>query len=480
MSNAKVYKWSLIDRVSVAALNFGGNIVLARMLTTADFGLLAMIAIFIALAQDISGCGLADGLIHKVKPTRDDYSTVFVFNTAFGLLFGLSFFFGAPLVARFFGHQELVTIMRVLGVCFFFQSMSFIQETRLRKELAVKQLCLVRVGATLTALALGITLAALGFGWWALVSTQILLSFFIFVYCLAATRWFPRRAFSRKSFKEFFGFGIHLAIAYISNVIGKNINTFLLGKFFTPAATGLYYQGAKLANVPFQVIDQSVNNPFFVVASNESVPDSQRSLIRNMFSMVVGINGVLLFLMLVVAAPGIIALYGEKWAESIPLFRIIALAEFLFCLKAFFQAVCKVNANTVFVRNLSIAQVAAQIILSILAVLFFRDILVIVWIQVVCELASVSIYAFKYRRLTGQRFRGIIAAAIGSLWLPALGALFAVMAVMAADALVALPPIADCLVIAAAYAVTIIGAGEILRPKVYVALRDHFIKRKQS
>lgn len=475
-SNAKAYKWSIIDRVSVAALNFGGNIILARMLTTADFGLLAMIAIFVALAQDISGCGLADGLIHKAHPTREDYSTVFVFNTAFGLLFGMSFFFGAPLVARFFGHEELTAIMRVLGVCFFFQSMSFVQETRLRKELAVKKMCLVRIGATLTALSVGITLAALGFGWWALVSTQIFLLFFVFVYCLVATRWFPRIAFSKKSFKELFSFGIHLVIAYISNVIGRNVNAFLLGKFFTPAVSGLYYQGAKLANVPFQVMDQSVNNTFFVVASNETKHESQNSLIRNMFAMIVGINGTLLCLLLVIAAPGIITLYGEKWAASIPFFRILAIAEFLFCLKSYFQTVCKVYGDTIFVRNICIAQVAAQILLLTLSIIFLRDILVIVWIQVLCELLSVIVYACKFHRLTGQTIRGMCSAVLHSLWLPVLGAACAVAAVTAANSIASLPAIVNCLLIAAAYAITVVGAGEISRPQVYIALRNHFLK----
>lgn len=475
-NNAKVYKWSLIDRITVAALNFGGNIALARMLTTADFGLLAMIAIFVALAQDISGCGLADGLIQKSKPTDEDYSTVFVFNTAFGLLFGLSFFFGAPLVARFFGHEELVAIMRVLGVCFFFQSMSFVQETRLKKKLEMKKICFVRVGATLSSITLGIVLAVLGFGWWALVSTQILLLLFNFCYCLIATRWFPRIAFSVKSFKELFGFGIHLAIAYISNVIGKNVNTFLLGKFFTPAASGLYYQGAKLANVPFQVIDQSVNSSFFVVASNESVPDSQRSLIRHMFSMVVGINGALLFLLLVIAGPAIIALYGDKWAESIPLFRVLAVAEFLFCLKSFFQAVCKVHANTVFVRNLCIIQVIVQILLLALSIAFFRDILVIVWIQVACEFLSVAVYAVKFKKLTLQPLHSIFAAACRSLGLPVLGAVCSIAAVTAIDSIIALPALLNCLIIAAVYAVSVVGGGEVSRPTVYVALRNHFLK----
>jgi len=129
MSGSKVYKWAFIDRVGIAVLNLGGNIVLARLLTEADFGLLAMIAIFVAVAADLSSCGLSDGIIHKVNPTREDYSTVFVANTVMGLIFGSAFFFGAPLMASFFHQPELLNITRVLGVCFFFQCMSFTQET---------------------------------------------------------------------------------------------------------------------------------------------------------------------------------------------------------------------------------------------------------------------------------------------------------------------------------------------------------------
>lgn len=84
MKQGNVYKWSFIDRISLALINFGVNIVLARMLTTADYGLLAMIAIFVAVASDLSSCGLSDGLVHKLRPTERDYSTVFVFNAGFG------------------------------------------------------------------------------------------------------------------------------------------------------------------------------------------------------------------------------------------------------------------------------------------------------------------------------------------------------------------------------------------------------------
>lgn len=348
MTQRNVYKWSLIDRISIAILTFSVNIALARMLTQDDFGLLAMIAIFTAVASDLSSCGMSDGLIHKQNPTESDYSTVFVYNAGMGLFFGLVFFLGAPFVARFFGHPELIGIMRVLGVCFFFQCMSYIQETRLRKELQMKKICFVRVGATLTVSIMGIVAAAMGYGYKALICTQIVLSFFFFVYYTIATRWFPKINFDYQAFKKFFSYGIPLMLAYLATLVGRNINTFVLGRFYhSPAMSGVYYQGAKLAVVPFGVTESSLNWPFFAVASNEPDPQRVRALIIDMLSTILIVNLSLVLLMIVIAGPAIEMLYGTKWLDSIPVFRILAIAEFMVCVRAFFRPSARSTARQI-------------------------------------------------------------------------------------------------------------------------------------
>ncbi len=306
MREGNVYKWSFIDRVGIAVINLATNLILVRLLSPDDFGLLAMIAIFIAVASDLSSCGLSDGLIHKTRPTELDYSTVFIFNSAVGLLFGLAFFIGAPLVADFFGHRELIEIMRVLGVCFFFQSMSYVQETRLRKQLRMRSVCFVRLGATLTVSILGILAAYLGYGYRALICTQILLSLFFFIYYTVASRWFPKLQFSKKAFSEFFSYGVHLMLAYLSTLVGRNVNTFVLGKFYTsPSLSGLYYQGAKLAAVPYGITEASINVPFFVVASNEADEDRRAGLIREMTATMFTVNLSMLTYMLMIALPAV-------------------------------------------------------------------------------------------------------------------------------------------------------------------------------
>ncbi|MCM1110295.1 MAG: lipopolysaccharide biosynthesis protein [Clostridium sp.] len=473
MQNRGVYKWSFIDRVSLALINFGVNIALARMLTPDDYGLLAMITIFIAIAADLSSCGLSDGLVHKLKPTELDYSTVFVFNAAFGLLFGLLFFFTAPLVASYFGHGELVGIMRILGVCFFFQTMSYVQETRLRKMLKMKSICIARVGATITVSIMGIVAAMLGYGYKALVCTQILLSFFLFLYYTVISRWFPAIGFSRKSFKEFFSYGVHLMLAYFASEIGKNINTFVLGRFYSsPSASGVYYQGAKLAAVPFGVTESSLNNPFFVVASNEADKEKQRRLILEMFRTIIGVNGTIILLLLVVAAPAVIMLYGDKWVASIPIFRILALAEFTFCIRSFFQTICKVHGRTVFVRNMGFAEVAVQLLL--LMIFCRQGILWIAWTQVGGVFFSAIIYMIFCRRLIRFGLTDYLLTYVRVLWLPAVAALSSLVVLMLTSSIA---PVYSCLLVVVTFAAVFVSVGELAKVPVYLATRKVLLKR---
>ncbi|MDE5659642.1 MAG: oligosaccharide flippase family protein [Muribaculaceae bacterium] len=475
MAEGNVYKWSFVDRASIAAINLATNLILVRLLTSDDFGLLAMIAIFIAVASDLSSCGLSDGLIHKAAPTEMDYSTVFMFNSAFGLLFGLAFFFGAPLVAGYFGHEELITVMRALGVCFFFQTMSYVQETRLRKMLRMRTICLVRVGATLTVSVLGIAAAMLGYGYKALICTQILLSVFFFIYYTVGSRWFPKIQFSMKSFKEFFSYGVHLMLAYLATLVGRNINTFVLGRFYSsPSMSGLYYQGAKLATVPYGISEASLNVPLFVVASNEQNPSLRRRIIADMSSTMFTLNLSLLAFMILLAQPAVIWLLGSNWAGVAPVFRILAVAECLLCIKQFLMTLCKVYGRTVFVRNMGFLEVAFQLLLLLL---FYRfGFLWIAATQAAGVAFAVCFYSvYCSRSLKVFRFRDFAAIVFSSAWLPALSAL-------AGGALFLLPvstwpAFVQCVALTAAYAAVMFGLGAITGSGLYPMVKAQLLKK---
>ncbi len=317
----KVYIWSSIDRIGNTIITFAGNIILARLLTPGDFGLVAMVGIFTAIAYNISGCGMSDGLIHKLNPTKQDYSTVFVFNAVMGLLFGIMFILMSNPIANFFEQPDLVGIMWAIGVCFFFQSLSFTQETRMRKMLEMKKMAIVRLSATICAIGFGIVLALLGYGYWGLVSSRIFLSFFLFIFYVIISQWIPKFAFYKDSFKEMFGYGAPLMMAYIFTQIGRNINAFVLGRH-SPVASGIYSQAQKMEEVPFSITEAVFNWPFFSILANEADSNKKRILAQDMFSNIVLINGAIGLLLLLLSAPGFNFLFGEKWIEAIPIFRI--------------------------------------------------------------------------------------------------------------------------------------------------------------
>lgn len=466
MADEKVYRWSFIDRASIAVINLATNLILARLLTQADFGFLAMVALFTAIASDISSCGLSDGLIHKPKPTEMDYSTVFIFNAGVGLILGSSFFLCAPLIANYFGHEEIIAIMRIFGVSFIFQTMGYVQETRLRKQLKMKTVCFVRVGATLTVSVMAIAIALAGGGYYALICTQILLNFFIFVYYTIASRWFPRLQFSISAFREFFAYGIHLMLAYMATIVERNINTLILGRFYTSAASGVYSQGGKLAQVPYGVSEASINVPFFVVASNEENPERQRALINEMTSTMLIINFSIIALLFSAAEPIVDCLLSAKWHNAIPIFRILLFAECLYAIKQYFITLCKLRAKTRFVRNLGFAEVAVQ--LALLAI-FYRDgIYMIAFTQVAGVAFATAVYAvYTMSTLKFFTLRGLAGIFCRAAWIPVLAAI----ATAASISVAAMPAFVGCVTACLSYGIATLGLGAITRSGLYMLLR---------
>ena len=398
---AGVYKWTSIDKLCNTVLTAVGNIALARLLSPTEFGLLAMVQIFWALAFNFSNWGMCDGLIQKLHPTEDDYSTVFSFNTASGILISIILIFLAQPVARFYNEPALFNIMLAIGICFFFQAMCIVQETRLRKELKMKKIAIVHILSSFCAVSLGIILAALGYGYWGLVCCRIFLSVFMFLFYVIATRWMPRFKIVKKSFHEMFRYGVNLMLSYLANQISLNINAMALGKIAGSLA-GIYSQGQKLVDVPYKIIDSVFNWPFFAVLSNEPDCMRRRVMCREMLSSISLVSvggGMLLGLM---ASPLFKVLFGAKWDPAIPVFRILLCYGILCSFKYFFQTILKSYDRTALVRNYTIMEVVLQ--LTALALVFRRGIEWIAWTQVGATAMVMPFYVFKFCKLQNTKF----------------------------------------------------------------------------
>lgn len=477
MAKQGVYKWSAIDRIGSSAMTFAGNIVLARLLDPADFGLVAMVAIFGAIAQNLSNCGLSDGIIHKPSPTERDYSTVMVFNAATGLILGaLLALLGRPL-SIFFNREAINGIMVAIGICFFFGSLCFIQETRLRKELDFRKMAQVRLLSTASATALGITLAANGFGYWALIATQSGLSIFMFIYYIAFTRWIPALTFYRTEFKQMFSYGWHLMVAYIALMIGRNLNTMFLGRYATPTASGFYSQGYKLQEVPFILTESIFNWPFFSVLSNTPQAE-QPALCQTMHKRMWAINGNLAMLLLLVSWPLFNLLYGAKWDASIPVFRLLLVYGSLASMMYFYQTVMKAAGQTKLVRNLTIAQVLLQIILLAVTIKLGVSLIMVALTLVVATIIITGVHAIWYARVQHLGFARMAGEICAPLILPAVSTActFALMQTWYQTA----SPLWSCMLICITYLGFIIIAGELLKPPYYMAARQTLLQKSSK
>lgn len=472
MSGKGVYKWTAIDRVCNSVMTFGGNILLANLLDPSDFGLLAMVAIFTALAYNISGCGMSDGIISKEHPTDRDYSTVFFFNVSMGVIFCIAFLSTSSLVANYFGYQELKGIMIAIGICFLFQSMCLIQETKMRKELDFRRLAIVRLSATASSLILAVILVLSGYSYWGLVSMQVFLSFFLFLYYILVSRWMPRLAFHRDSFREMFGYGIHLMIAYICYQFARNINMSVLGKYWQASAAGVYNQGQKLQEVPYALIEAILNWPFFAVLSSTSDRAERRRLTAQMHSMIIFVNATLTAFLFVVSSYTFRALYGAKWDAAIPIFNILLIFGLATSVKMFYQTIFKAHAMTKLIRNLTFVEIIVQI--ALLACFYDRSIEMIAFTMVIPAVLVLLIYICYYVRIERITLREFVREAARPLLLPAAIFVIACLATCfwapALNRFVALP------LVALIFAVIFLVLCEILRPQPYLDLRARFIK----
>lgn len=461
-----IYKWSAIDRIGNSVITFTGNIIMARLLTPDDFGLLAMVAIFTAIAQNLSGCGMSDGLIHKANPTERDYSTVFVFNGALGLFFAIIFCAIAHPLSVFFERPQIEGIMYASAICFFFQTLGFTQETRMRKDLDMKRMCIVRLSATITALIVGIILILCGFGYWGLVSTQIFLGFFLFMYYVIVSRWIPRIAFFRESFKEMFGYGVHLMLAFVATQIGRNVNALVLGKYNSPAASGIYSQGQKLEEVPFAITESVFNWPFFAVLANEPNRTERQHLCSQMHARLWTLNVSIGLFLLLVSWPAFNVLYGCKWDAAVPIFRILIVYGICASLKYFYQTIMKVYDRTRLVRNLTFIEIGMQLIL--LGIFFRQGIIMIALTQVIASVTMCLVHACYYKRIMDFSIGLVTFEMIRACSIPAIS--FAVSAAIAAIWYMHVPALLNAALLSITFAGTFFGTCAIIRPPYYTTL----------
>ena len=316
--------WSAIDRFSVQVINFILSLIIARLLDPSDYGIIAMISLFISLSNTFVDSGFANALIRKNDRTETDNSTVFYFNIVIGIIVYAIVWILAPYIASFYSMPLLDKVLKVTALTIPFYSLSIVQQAILTINIDFKSQAKISVISAFLSGVVGVILAYNGAGVWSLSIQMITAAFFRMSLLWWYIKWLPTKSFSKRSFKELFSFGSKLLLANIVVTIGNNITTLIIGKKFAQKQLGFYNRAEQIAYFPVSNLTAILQRITFPVFSQ--MQDSPITL-RNSYLKTIQVTSLLTFfimgLLFILAEPLIIVLLTPKWSSSIGLLQIL-------------------------------------------------------------------------------------------------------------------------------------------------------------
>jgi PST family polysaccharide transporter len=336
---ARGLTWTLVDTWGRQALNLAVFLVLARLLEPADFGLVTLAAVFVQFAQLVVDQGLGDALIQRrdLRPSHID--TAFWVAVATGLLLTVALLLLAGPIAAALNEPGLAPILQVLSLTFVLSAFTSIQVAILRRQLAFRSLAARALAASLGGGVVGIAMALLGFGAWALVG-QLVASAILSVLALWwVTPWRPSRHWSRAEFRELFGFGAHVMAGDILTFLTRNMDNLLIGAFHDATQLGYYGVGYRILSVSQTVLVQVTRKVSFPAFS--LIQDDRERMRRAYFRVTRAAAVVILpgyIGLSLVATELTVVFFGARWEPSGQVATILFLIGPVLSVQAFSNA----------------------------------------------------------------------------------------------------------------------------------------------
>lgn len=322
---ARTIKWNVIDRISSQVLYAVTGIVLARVLSQEDFGLVGATLIFQAFASLFVDSGFSYALIQRKNPTQLDYSSVLWFNIVIASLIYVILWFCAPLIAWCFQNDSrIIDLSRVIFITFIINATAIVQTNRLMKKMDVKMIAVSNTIGLIISGIIGISLALGGYGAWAIVWQSIALATVKSLILWITSKWLPSLVFSWTALKSFFGVGSGMMITSFLNTLFQNIYSFFIGNRVGLVGLGYYTQSDKWSKMGIMSISQILTSSFLPVLSQ--VQDDPERFSRTTAKMN-RFTAYILFpaigFLITMSTPIFHILFGTKWDPSIILFQLL-------------------------------------------------------------------------------------------------------------------------------------------------------------
>lgn len=311
--------WRFSERTAAQGVSFVVSVVLARMLTPEDYGLVGLITVFISIATVFVSSGFGSALIQKENVTQTDYSSVFFFSMLMGVVMYIVLFFSAPFVANFYKEPLLISVIRVLALSLIIGGINCVQQAYVSRTMQFKRFFYSTIIGTAISAIIGIYMAYRGAGVWALVAQT--LSNQIIDTCILwfTVKWRPTLEFSMSEMKKMFNYGWKLLFSNLIDTVYNNLYSLVIGKFYSAKDLGYYNRGRNIPNIVITNINGSIQSVMFPAFSNcQGDKEKLKSMVRRSIVTSTYIIMPAMIGLAAVAEPLTVLLLTEKWLPSVP------------------------------------------------------------------------------------------------------------------------------------------------------------------
>ena len=395
--------WSSIDRFSTQGIRFIFGILIARILSPEDYGVIAMLNIFLAVSQTFIDSGFTNALIRKSDRSEEDFSTVFIFNTIVATALYAILFFAAPLIAKFYNTPILESITKIISLTLVISSLSAVHHAKLSIAIEFKSRAKISlISATFTGL-LGLWMAYAGYGLWALVVQSLFSTTIRTILLWIVVKWHPKLVFSWHSFKELFSFGSKILASGLLDTLYNNIYTLVVGKLFSSSTLGVYSKANSLAQFPSSNITsilQTVTFPVLSTIQNDEVrlAEAYKRFLKLsafvVFPLMIGLSAV--------ADPFIRLVLTDKWENAIYLLQIICFSMMWYPIHAINLNILQVKGRSDYFLKLEIIKKVQGVV--VLCITVPMGIIAMCYGSIVSSIISLIWNTHYTRKLIGYGF----------------------------------------------------------------------------
>lgn len=372
--------WKYFERTGNYAIQFIVQIVLARLLVPSDFGMIALLLVFVNLAQVFVQSGFNTALIQRKSADDVDFSSVFYLSLAVSSVLYCILFAVAPYIASFYKMPELVKMLRVLAVILFFGAVNSIQNAVVAREFKFKQLFYSSLGAILFSGSIGVFMSYRNYGVWGLVWQQVTNQIFLCMIMWITVKWRPRLLFSLRRVKVLFDYACKLLASGLLNTLYVEMNNLVIGKAFTSDVLGFYNRGEVFPKVIISNIDGSLQSVMLPAYSREQdSPVKVKYMVRRTITMSSFIIFPLMAGLIATAEQLVSLILTDKWLSCVPFLQISCLSYALMPINTSnLQSINAMGRSDVFLKLEIIKKIYGLAILAV-ALFYFKSVMAIAW-----------------------------------------------------------------------------------------------------